>query len=81
MVDLDRLLGFVSAHRNGMKVFRHSTMNLDVLTDASFLSRPNVGLANKTIKPKMSNSCDMRFHWLQDRVQRRQFRVQHVPGV
>ncbi len=40
-----------------------------------------VGLANRTIKPKMSKSCDMRFHWLQDRVQRRQFRVQHVPGV
>ena len=40
-----------------------------------------VGLANCTIKPKMSKSCDMRFHWLQDRVRRLQFRVQHVPGV
>jgi hypothetical protein len=159
MADLDRLLGFVSAHRNGMKVFRPSTMTLDVLTDASFLSRPNagsvagshhhlarsndpaffnapisvhstripvvcssvqeaeyggtfaaakiadqerqvlsdlgypqppttihcdnevaVGLANRTIKPKMSKSCDMRFHWLQDRVRRLQFRVQHVRG-
>jgi hypothetical protein len=40
-----------------------------------------VGLANQTIKSKMSKSCDMRFHWLQDWVQRRQFRVQHVPGV
>ncbi len=160
MADLERLLGFVSAHRNGMKIFRSSTMTLDVLTDASFLSRPNagnvagsfhhlarsndptffnspisvhstripvvcssvqeaeyggtfaaakiadlerqvlsdfgylrppttihcdnevaVGLANKTIKPKMSKSCDMRFHWLQDRVRRRQFRAQHVRGV
>jgi hypothetical protein len=43
MADLDRLLGFVSAHRNGMKVFRPSTMTLDVLTDASVLSRPNAG--------------------------------------
>ncbi len=43
MAALDRLLGFVSAHRNGMKVFRPSTMTLDVITDASFLSRPNAG--------------------------------------
>ncbi len=40
-----------------------------------------MGLANRTIKPKMSKSCDMRFHWLQDRVRRLQFRVQHVRGV
>jgi hypothetical protein len=40
-----------------------------------------VGLANRTIKPKMSKSCDMRFHWLQDRIRRLQFHVQHVPGV
>ena len=160
MADLERLLGFVSVHCNGMKSFRPSTMTLDVLTDASFLSRPNagsvagsfhhlarhndpafvnapisvhsmripvvcssvqeaeyggafaaakiadqerqvladfgypqppttihcdnevaVGLANRTIKPKMSKSCDMRFHWLQDRVRQLQFRVQHVPGL
>ncbi len=43
MADLDRLLGFVSAHPNGMKIFRPSTMTLDVLTDASYLSRPNAG--------------------------------------
>jgi hypothetical protein len=30
-----------------------------------------VGLANRNIKPKMSKSCDMRIHWLQDRVRRR----------
>ncbi len=43
MADLDRLLGFVFAHPNGMKIFRPSTMTLDVLTDASYLSRPNAG--------------------------------------
>jgi hypothetical protein len=43
MAGLERLLGFVSVHRNGMKIFRPSTMTLDVLTDASFLSRPNAG--------------------------------------
>jgi hypothetical protein len=43
MADLERFLGFVSAHRNGMKIFHPFTMTLDVLTDASFLSRPNAG--------------------------------------
>ena len=43
MADLDRLLGFVAAHPNGMKIFRPSSMTLDVLTDASYLSRPNPG--------------------------------------
>ncbi len=27
-----------------------------------------VGIANRTVKPKLSKSCDMRLHWLQDRV-------------
>jgi hypothetical protein len=39
-----------------------------------------VGLANKTITPRLSKSIDMLFHWLQDRIQRQQFRVEHVPG-
>jgi hypothetical protein len=39
-----------------------------------------VGLANRTITPRLSKSIDMRFHWLQDRIQRNQFRVQHVAG-
>jgi hypothetical protein len=30
--------------------------------------------------PRLSKSIDMRFHWLQDRIQRRQFRVEHVTG-
>ena len=39
-----------------------------------------VGLANKTMVPRLSKSIDMRFHWLQDRIQQRQFRVEHVRG-
>jgi hypothetical protein len=39
-----------------------------------------VALANKTITPRLSKSIDMRFHWLQDRIQRNQFRVEHVAG-
>ena len=40
-----------------------------------------VGLAQRTLTPKLSKSIDMRFHWLQDRVRQRHFCVQHVPGV
>jgi hypothetical protein len=39
-----------------------------------------VQLANQTITPSLSKSIDMRFHWLQDRIQRKQFRVGHVAG-
>jgi hypothetical protein len=43
MADLERLLGFASMHPNGMKVFRPSSMILEVFTDASYLSRPKTG--------------------------------------
>ena len=159
MAALERLLGFVSAHRDGRKVFLPSEMQLGVLSDASYLSRPNagsvagsfhhlcrlrdpgfvnapisvhsagipivcssvqeaeysgtfgaakiatgerqvlhdlgypqrptviycdnevaVGLANRSVKPKLSKSCDMRLHWLRDRVAQLQFLVRHIPG-
>jgi hypothetical protein len=34
-----------------------------------------IGLANRTVCPKMSKSLDMRFHWLHDRIDQGQFRV------
>jgi hypothetical protein len=40
---LDRLLGYVSAHPDGCRVYRPSDMVLHVLSDASFLSRPIAG--------------------------------------
>ncbi len=42
-----------------------------------------VGLAQnqKSVKPKLSKSCDMRLHWLQDRVARLQYVVRHIPGA
>jgi hypothetical protein len=40
-----------------------------------------VGLANNTIRPKMSKSINMRLHWVQDRVRLNQFRVVFVPGA
>ncbi len=43
MARLQRLLGYVAAHPDGRKFFRASDMLLRVLSDASFLSRPNAG--------------------------------------
>jgi hypothetical protein len=40
-----------------------------------------VGITNRTVKPKFSESCDMRLHWLQDRVTPLQFLVRHIPGL
>ena len=40
-----------------------------------------IGLANRTVTPKMSKSLDMRFHWLRDRIDQGQFRVVFVPGL
>ena len=34
-----------------------------------------VGIANQTIKKKMSKSMDMRFYWVIDRIKQGQFRV------
>jgi hypothetical protein len=33
------------------------------------------GIMNKTVKQKQSKSMDMRFYWLQDRVEQGQFRI------
>jgi hypothetical protein len=38
------------------------------------------GIMNKTVKQKQSKSMDMRFYWLQDRVEQGQFRVFWAPG-
>ncbi len=42
MARLQRLLDYVAAHPDGRKIFRASDMLLPVLSDASFLSLPNV---------------------------------------
>ncbi len=41
MARLQRLLGYIAAYPDGRKIFRASDMLLRVLSDASFLSRPN----------------------------------------
>jgi hypothetical protein len=39
-----------------------------------------VGIANKAVKAKLSKACDMRLHWLIDRVSQGQFLVRHPRG-
>ena len=39
-----------------------------------------VGIANKSIRQKMSKAMDMRFHWIQDRILQRHFNVFWKPG-
>jgi hypothetical protein len=38
------------------------------------------GIMNKTVKQKQSKSMDMRFYWLQDRVEQGQFKKIWAPG-
>ena len=38
------------------------------------------GIMNNTVKQKMSKTMDMRFYWLQDRVDQGMFRVYWGPG-
>ena len=38
------------------------------------------GFANKQIKQKQSKSMDMRFYWIQDRVDQKQFHIYWQPG-
>ena len=38
------------------------------------------GIANQTIKQKHSKTIDMRYHWIQDRIQQGQFDVYWKPG-
>ena len=38
------------------------------------------GIMNRTVKQKATKSMDMRFYWLQDRVEQKQFKVFWAPG-
>ena len=38
------------------------------------------GIMNKTVKQKASKSMDMRFYWVQDRVEKKQLKVFWAPG-
>jgi hypothetical protein len=40
-----------------------------------------VGIANQTVKPKMSKAIDMRYHWIRDQVSQNTFRVYWQRGA
>ena len=40
-----------------------------------------VGFANKSIKQKRSKAIDMRYYWIQDRTEQKQFHIYWSPGV
>jgi hypothetical protein len=40
-----------------------------------------IGIANRTVTPKISKTVDMRFNWVQDRVKQKQFCCTHVRGL
>ncbi len=64
-----------------------ATDERQVLHDLGYPQRPTViycdnevaGLANRSVKQKLSKSCDMRLHWLRDRVAQLQLLVRHIP--
>jgi hypothetical protein len=67
-----------------------ATGERQVLHDLGYPQRPTViycdnevavGLANKSVKQKLSKFCDMRLNWLRDRVAQLQFLVRHIPGL
>ena len=44
---------------------------ISIYTDNSFVH----SISNETIKIKRSKAMDMRYHWLRDRMQRKQFKI------
>jgi hypothetical protein len=40
-----------------------------------------VGVANRTTKMRKSKAIDMRFHWIRDRCDQGQFKIQWQPGL
>ena len=38
------------------------------------------GIVNKTLKQQKSKAMDMRYHWIQDRIEQNQFQVKWAPG-
>ena len=48
-----------------------------IQTDNSFAA----GMANNTVKQRRSKAMDMRFYWIQDRVQQGQFNIYWAKGA
>ena len=66
----------VSPMRTTLEELDHPLPHTLVKTDNSTAD----GIMNKTIKQRQSKAMDKRFYWLQDRVERGEFRVFWAPG-
>ena len=64
------------ALREALKEMGHMQPPKPICTDNTIAA----GIANKTTKPKMSKSMDLRFHWIQDKIAQKQFNVFWKPG-
>ena len=74
----------------GFQVAQLATQYRRILTDlgypqpATMLRMDNtvaLGIASGQMNAKRSKSMDMRFFWLRDRVEQKQFVVSHIPGA
>ena len=63
--------------RQGLIELGHPQLATPMKTDNSTAT----GIINNTIKQKRSKAIDMRFYWLQDRVQQGMFDVYWAPGL
>ena len=68
--------GVLSCSRRTRLTYR----GLYMLITSIIYSTADDGIMNKTVKLKQSKAMDMRFYWLQDRVEQGQFRVYWSPG-
>ena len=63
---------------------RYTLEDLDHPQGATTIQCDNkcaVGLANNTVKERMSKAVDMRFHWIRDRVRQGHFTIVWRPGT
>jgi hypothetical protein len=67
----------------------NATADRQTLSDLGHPQEPTIitydntaagNMANKTAKVKRSKAIDMRYHWIQDRIEQSQFKVRWAPG-
>ena len=64
------------AIKNTLTELGHEQPPTTIITDNEVAH----GIVNKTMKQQRSKVMDMRFHWIQDRIDQKQFKVTWAPG-
>jgi len=62
--------------RNMLTELGHPQPPTVVVTDNAVAE----GIINRTVKQQKSKAMDMRYHWIQDRVDQKQFKIKWAPG-